>query len=467
MGDAARVQRIGPQEGPQAALLSCPANEILYGGARGGGKSYGLLLDWVAHAARHGKNARGILFRRTMPELEDMLDKAREVMLPLGWRVTGQKPTWVSPSGATLKMRYLERDAHADRYQGHAYTWLGLDEAGSWPRPDPIDKLRATLRSAAGVKPRMLLSANPGGVGHNWLKGRYIDPVPPYTLQYERTGGSHWSLAYIPARFSDNRVLYRADPGYLDRATDKLPDWLAKAWRDGDWNIIAGGMFDDVWDENHHVVQPFTLPQTWRLDRSFDWGSSRPFSVGWWAESDGSDVVRPDGTTFRTVRGDLFRVAEWYGWNGKPNEGCRMLAKDIARGIKEREVSMGRTFQAGPADSSIFDVENGQCIADDMAQVGIRWTKADKSPGSRRTGAEQLRQSLANAISKDDQPREEPGLFVFDTCRHFIRTVPSLPRSERDPEDIDTEAEDHAYDETRYRVRKVKTAVTAHKLRWN
>lgn len=447
MGEPATVERVGPQPGPQAKFLACPANEILYGGARGGGKSYGLLLDWVAHAGRYGKEARGILFRRTMPELEDMLDKARELLPRMGWKYFEQKKTWMSPQGAALKMRYLERDQHADRYQGHAYTWVGLDEAGSWPRPDPIDKLRATLRSAAGVKPRMVLSANPGGAGHNWIKRRYVDPAKPYTLQAEITGGSRWTLTYIPARFSDNRILQQADPGYIDRATDRLPDWLARAWRDGDWNIVAGGMFDDVWHESVHAVEPFDIPSGWRVDRSFDWGSSKPFSVGWWAESDGTDIEYPDGSKRSTQRGDLFRIAEWYGWNGEPNTGVKATAAEIARGIKRIEKDMGHRVHPGPADSSIYDVENANSIASDMEAVGVRWERADKGPGSRKQGWEKLRERLTNSVK-----REGPGLYVFSTCRQFIRTVPSLPRDSKHPDDVDTDAEDHVGDETRYRV---------------
>lgn len=451
---AARRRRvICPQPGPQARFVSCPANEVLFGGARGGGKSYGMLIDWCAHEARWGPAARGILFRRTLREFDNLKEKCAEILPPLGWGYSVQNSTWHSPRGAFLRLRYLDRDAHAANYQGHEYTWLGVDEAGSFPSPAPIDKLRATLRSAAGVTPRMVLTANPGGVGHNWIKGRYIDPVPPMRLQRLQFGASEWTLCFIPSKFEDNIALSKADPGYIDRIVDGLPDWLAKAWRDGNWDIIAGGMFDDVWDSRAHVVRPFTVPPSWRVDRSFDWGSSRPFSVGWWAESDGSDIAWPDGETRSTVRGDLFRIAEWYGWNGRPNEGCRMLATEIAKGIKEREAAMGLKVRPGPADSSIFDVENGRSINDDMAGLGVSWDRADKSPGSRKTGAEQVRKMLRAAA---ERPREAPGLFVFETCRQFIRTVPTLPRSEKDIEDIDTTAEDHIYDETRYRVRAVR-----------
>ena len=447
MGEPARSLTVGPQPGPQAKLLSCPANEILYGGARGGGKSYGLLLDWMAHEARYGKDARGILFRRTMPELEDMLEKARELLPGFGWLYQEQKKTWVSSTGATLKMRYLERDNHADRYQGHQYTWCGLDEAGSWANPAPIDKLRATLRSpVVGKRVRMVLSANPGGAGHNWLKRRFIDPVQPYRLQHEINGQSTWTVCYIPARFADNRILQRADPGYLDRATAKLPEWLAKAWRDGDWNIVAGGMFDDVWQEDLHVIEPFEIPRTWRLDRAFDWGSSRPFAVGWFAESDGSDIVLADGTEMSFPRGSVFQVAEWYGWNGRPNEGLRMTATDIARGVVQQDASLGRV-RPGPADTAIWTTQNGNCIADDMARAGCRWEKADKSPGSRVVGWDKVREMLGNVASQED-----PAFHVFATCRNTIRTLPTLPRDAKNPDDVDSDSEDHIADMIRYRL---------------
>lgn len=135
-----------------------------------------------------------------------------------------------------------------------------------------------------------------------------------------------------------------------------------------------------------------------------------------------------------------------------------MLAKDIARGVKEREEAMGLRgrVRPGPADSSIYDVINGTCIADDMALVGIQWTRADKGPGSRKAGWEALRQRLSDSVN---EPRDEPGLYIFETCRHFIRTVPVLPRDEKDPDDVDTDAEDHIGDETRYRLRAKKRDV--------
>ena len=437
----------------QADLISCPANEIGYGGARGGGKSFGVLLDWMAHETRYGKLAKGILFRRTIPELEDMLSKASELFPSMGANYLAQPKTWVFPSGAKLKFRYLDRDSDADSYQGHEYNWMCFEEAGNWPSPRPLDKLKACLRSAAGVRHRLVLTMNPGGVGHNWLKARFVDPAPPYTVHTDDNG---WSRVFIPAKVQDNPELLQADPGYIGRIRDAAgSEAMIKAWLEGSWDIVAGGMFDDVYRAGVHVLDPFPIPASWRIDRTFDWGSSHPFSVGWWAESDGTDATLADGSRRSFPRGTLFRIAEWYGWNGNPDEGCKMLAVEIARGIVKMQADFpwGSRVQPGPADNSIYDAANGVCIADDMARLGVSWTQSDKSPGSRKTGWEAMRRRFKACLTS---PMEEAGLFAFSTCRHFIRTVPVLPRDSKKPEDVDTKAEDHVADEARYRCLAVR-----------
>lgn len=442
----------------QADLISCPANEIGYGGARGGGKSFGVLLDWLAHEKRYGKHAKGILFRRSMPELEDMLSKASDLFPAMGGRFSVQSKTWVFPSGARLKFRHLDRDADADLYQGHEYNWMCFEEAGNWPNPRPLDKLRACLRSANGVKHRLILTMNPGGVGHNWLKARFVDPFPAFTIHADANG---WTRCFIPAKVQDNPELLQADPGYIGRIKEAAgsPE-MVKAWLDGDWDIVAGGMFDDVWRQAHKIP-PFDIPDSWRIDRSFDWGSSKPFSVGFWAESDGTEATLADGTKRAWPRGSLFRIGEIYGWNGNPNEGCKKLAVEVARDIVayQKVVPWGGRVKPGPADNSIYDAENGVCIADDMAKLGIRWEKSDKSPGSRKTGWEAMRR-LFKAAHKT--PMEDAGLFVFDTCRQFIRTIPTLPRDEKKTDDVDTDAEDHIADETRYRCLALRKTAAFH-----
>ena len=230
-----------PQPGPQTWLLECPVEDVLFGGARGGGKSDALLGDWISHAGNSRGKARGAIFRRTMPQLEEIIHRSKELFFPLraDW-IAGTK-TWVFPDGSRLKLRWLERDEDADNYQGHQYTWIGIDEAGTWPTPDPIDKLRATLRSAHGIPCVMRATANPGGVGHQWLKERYITPAAPMTPFYDEPR-KVWRV-YIPSRLKDNKRLIEADPGYFDRIKSSGPPWLVRAWLEGDWDASAGESF--------------------------------------------------------------------------------------------------------------------------------------------------------------------------------------------------------------------------------
>jgi len=278
-----------------------------------------------------------------------------------------------------------------------------------------------------------------------------VDPAPAVTPFYDEALRT-WRV-FIPSRLEDNPKLTASDPEYWTRveaAANGRQD-LIRAWRYGAWDIVAGGMFDDIWQRERHAITPFPIPSSWHVDRAFDWGSSKPFSVGWWAESDGTQA--PNGHTY--PRGTLFRIAEWYGWNGQPNQGLKMLAVDVAKRIvgiendlRQRRV-IASNVDPGPADSSIFDVENGMSLADDMAKHGVSWKRADKSPGSRKTGAEKLRARLMASLQS---PMEDPGIFIFDTCLHWIRCVPVLPRHPVDSDDIDSTAEDHNYDETRYRL---------------
>jgi hypothetical protein len=253
---------------------------------------------------------------------------------------------------------------------------------------------------------------------------------------------------FIPALLEDNPTLLENDPLYEQRLQGLGNPALVRAMRTGDWDIVAGGMFDDVWDRTKHAIKPFPIPAGWRIDRAFDWGSSKPFSVGWWAESNGTPA---GGKHF--PRGSLIRIGEWYGWDGKnPNTGIRMPDVDIAREIVRMETQLGirARVQAGPADASIFTDKPGtRTTAETMRAEGVHFTESDKRPGSRVNGWEAMRRMLTAAMQ--DRP-EEPGLWVFDTCAQFIRTIPTLPRDERKPDDIDTDAEDHIADETRYRV---------------
>ena len=442
-----------PQPGSQTLFMCCPVFEVLYHGTRGPGKTDALIMDYAQHVGQgFGEAWRGILFRQSYPQLEDVRAKTwrwyRQIFPGARWN--GSQYKWAFPDGEELLLRHMARAQDYWDYHGHEYPWIGWEELSNWPTPDCYEAMMACCRSSNRQVPRKVrATCNPYGPGHNWIKSRFIDAAAPGVIRRDDDGRGR---THVFGTLYENRILLDADPDYLKTLRSDRNKNRRKAWLEGSWDIVAGGMFDDLWDPRIHVVSPFQIPSSWRIDRSFDWGSSKPFSVGWWAESDGSDVTTADGTARPTVRGDLYRIAEWYGWNGKPNEGCRMLIKDIARGVLDREVALGLTVLPGPADSQIFATVEGRSQAAEMADEGVHWTQADKAPGSRRAGVERLRTLLAGAAQKTDRPREQPGLFVFATCRHFVRTVPVLTRDARDPDDVDSAAEDHIYDETRYRI---------------
>lgn len=355
---------------------------------------------------------------------------------------------------------------------GNSYPWIAFEELTTWPTSELYRRMLSLCRGTAPGMPRKVrATTNPNGVGHNWVKKRFQLPVlAGNTIGTVVKPPDEKPRVAVHSRLEENKVLLHTDPDYVKNLRSAARNENERAaWIDGSWDITSGGMFDDLWDSNVHIVDNIIghIPHSWRLDRSFDWGSSSPASVGWWAESDGTDLTWPDGTVTSTVRGDLFRIMEWYVWNGDPDNpmGMNLLAEDIARGIIQRQLDRGihDIVRPGPADSSIFGVENGNCVASDMRMKqkingrtykGISWTRADKRPGSRMQGWQQIRKYLAGAKKPATLVREQPGLFICKECVDFIRTIPTLPRSEKNLDDIPTDhIEDHIADEARYRIR--------------
>jgi hypothetical protein len=370
-------------------------------------------------------------------------------------------------NGSKITLAHCQYEKDVEKYRGAEIGALLIDE-GTHFTETIYRFLRGRLRLGAleipekyaGQFPRILIGSNPGSIGHAWIKASFIDPAQPMVIVRQSKAEGGMLRQFIPARLDDNPTLLQTDPDYEDRLAGLGNPALIKALRDGDWNIVAGGMFDgEIWSPKHQQVEPFEIPKSWRIDRGFDWGSSKPYAVAYFAESDGTTATMADGSQRTFPRGSIFVISEIYGWNGKPNEGVRSTAAAIAVKVRAHDRSMGRFVHPGPADSAIFTVENGNCMADDMLRAPnfIRWTRADKSPGSRKNGWDAMRKYLENSIKK---PNEMPGLYIFTTCVHTIRTIPGLPRDENKDGDIDTDAEDHIADVIRYRVSAKKNTVT-------
>lgn len=462
-----------PQPGSQQAFLECPLPEVLYEGTRGPGKTDALLIDFSQDVGKgFGAEWKGVIFRKTYPELQDVIEKSRKWFNRIWPRAEFNegKSFWEWPTGELLYFRQFAKPADYWKYHGHAYPWIGWEELTTWPDDQCFRSMFACSRSTRlGMPRKVRATTNPYGVGHNWVKKRYRLPVKPGQIIGEiiedardESGCLEPVRVAIHGYLEENQILMRADPEYKGRISAAARNESErKAWLQGSWDIVAGGMVDDVWDREKHCIEPFKIPAGWIIDRTFDWGSSKPFALQWWAESDGS--AAPNGKTYR--KGSLFLIAQWYGCTKKDNEGLRMLAVDIAREGLKREAELTKMYglpvKAGPADPSIFSKENGNCIADDMALVGMRFEPADASPGSRKNGAEKVRKYLKAGTQ---WPMEEPGLFVFNTNAHWLRTVPVIPRDLKDPDDVDTESEDHDWDGTRYRTMFKRSTVSSQKL---
>ena len=435
-----------PQAGPQKALIDCQVAEVFFGGARGGGKTDGVLGKWAIKEKRYGESFNAIMFRRTTVSSEDAIERSRQLYTPLGGKFNGTKLIWRMPNGGKVSFAYLDSVSDAAEYQGRNVTDVWIEEAGQYPDPSPIDRLYGVMRSAEGVPVQIILTANPGGPGQQWIRERYkLVPFPmgPKLLSRELDDGTVHKMAVIPSRITDNKILLDSDPGYLSRLQMVGGKALVRAWLEGDWSAIEGAFFDE-WSEARHVLPPFELPASWPRFRSGDWGSARPFSFGWWAIAE--DDTHHPATGQVIPRGAMIRYNEWYGCvEGKPNTGLKLSASVVAAGIKHRD---GDTVYTNSVlDPATFAQDGGPSIAERLYDGGCSFRPADNKRVSQRGamgGWDIMRQRLVG----DDEGR--PMIFCFSTCKQSIRTIPVLQHDEKRPEDLDTDMEDHAADEWRY-----------------
>lgn len=452
-----------PQPGPQTALLKCPVFDVLFGGARGGGKTSGMLGEWACHAQQYGENAVGLFVRRDLAQLDETIEDAKKIYIPIGATWQEAKKQFTFPNGARLKFRYLDNDADADRYQGHSYTRVYAEELTNFPNPAPINKLKATLRSGAGVPCRFRATANPGGSGHTWVKARYIDPAPRgYEIIKEdfRNPFNGETITrdrvFIPSKVTDNKYL---GGDYISNLQMQGNEALVRAWLNGDWDIVSGAAFEKLSTE-HHMVREFTVPPHWTRFTSLDWGSSKPYSVAWYAVADETTVVAAKGIWPDKIipKGSIVAYRELYGWNGKPNEGAKEESWEVAAKIHDLEES-GERIQYRIADSAMWAEHDGPSIMENMskamASLGAACPVFERSRKDRQANYLEMR----NRFSAIDG--EKPGLFIMSTCAHFWRTVPPLQLDVRNPEKgWDTNQEDHWADQLGYACASRPTITT-------
>ena len=426
-----------PNPGPQEEFLSSSERDVLYGGAAGGGKSFALLADPLRFC--HNPNHRGLLLRRTLDELTELIDKSRQLYTKAfpGAKFRESKSTWHFPSGATIWFTYLDKDKDVTRFQGQAFNWIGIDEITQYPTPYVWDYLRSRLRATDPELQQhlyMRATANPGGVGGWWVKKTYIDgpepnkPFPAFDVEtgnpfvwppgHEKEGQPLFYRKFVPARLTDNPFLM-AD-GQYEAMLRSLPEVERRRLLEGDWDVAEGAAFPEF-SRRRHVVEPFELPTNWPRIRAADYGYASPSCVLWGAIDWDNNI-----------------------WIYRELYAKHLTAEELADRILEAE-QLDPLPHYTVLDSSCWNKTGfGPSIAETMMRVGVRWTPSDRN---RLQGKMELHRRLAN-----DPYTEEPRLRIFATCQNTVKQMAGIPLSKTNSEDVDTKAEDHAYDALRYMV---------------
>lgn len=438
--------KIPPPHEKQRAFFEAEARFVAYGGARAGGKSFAMRVKFVLLCLRY-PGIQTLLLRRTLPELMENHVNPLLTLLNGVAKYNRQEKVFRFPNGARLKLGYMSNEADVLQYQGQAYDVIGMEEATMFTEFQ-FNCLRESNRSSGMMNepfsPRMYLTMNPGGVGHQWVKRLFID------RNYKENERPE-DYVFIAARVYDNKVFMARDPDYVHQL-EALPEKRRRAMLYGDWDVFEGAFFEEfkpspdpkmceeygisvedalIQHRFTHVIKPFDIPSNWKIFRSFDWGYGKPFSVGYHALS-------PDGVAYR--------CAEIYGWNGNPNEGCRMTNSQICDTIvkfeREHPYLRGRKIQ-GFADPSCWTKNGGLSFAEEAENHGIWFEKGDNE---RIPGWLQIRERLL--FDKDGKAM----LYFFDTCKAIIRCMPLMMFDDHCTEDMNSDMEDHCLDELRYFV---------------
>ena len=428
-----------PNTGPQTQFLAAGEREVLYGGSAGGGKSYAMLADPLRYMGH--PSFSGLLLRHTTEELRELVWKSQEIYPKIwkGIKWSERKMQWVAPSGARLWMSYLDRDDDVLRYQGLAFSWIGFDELTQWATPFAWNYMRSRLRTASSDLPiYMRATTNPGGPGHGWVKKMFIDPAPygktfdatnietgevlKYPAGHSKAGQALFKRKFIPARLSDNPYLSRE--GDYEAMLLSLPEQQRRQLLEGDWDIKEGAAFTEF-NRDIHVVEPFHIPSNWVKFRSCDYGYGSFSGVLWFAVSPSEQLI---------VYRELYV--------------SKVLATDLADMINELEAEDGN-IKYGVLDSSLWHKrgDTGPSLAEQMIMRGCRFRPSDRSKGSRVSGKNEIHRRL-----QVDEYTEEPRIVFFDTCTNMVSQLPAIPLDKKNPEDVDTRAEDHLYDALRYGI---------------
>ena len=407
-----------PNDGPQTDFLAAGEQDVLYGGAAGGGKSFAMLVDPLRFMNR--SEHRALLLRRSMPELRELIDKSRELYTKAfpGAKFREVEKVWKFPSGATLEFGYLDRDADVYRYQGQSYSWIGIDELTQYPTEFPLQYLQSRLRTTdSEIKPYIRCTANPGGVGGHWVRKRYLTPAP---AKEAFKGPDGLTRKFIPARLEDNP--YLSKDGRYEQMLASLPPVQRKQLLEGNWDVAEGAAFVEF-NPEIHVIPPFKIPIHWAKYKGVDYGYAAESCCVW-------STIDPDDDTLIIYR-ELYRKG--------------LTGSALAEMITAYEKDDHKSIQ-GVLDTAAWNKTGvgGPTVGETLVRAGHKLRPADKN---RIQGKIQIHEYL-----KQNKTTGRPRLQIFSNCVNLIRELQSIPVDPNKPEDVDTKASDHAYDALRYLI---------------
>lgn len=400
-----------------------------YGGAKGGGKSVGLRLIMLLRRLKY-PGSNGGLFRRTYKELDGNHIRPLFQQFPeLRKYYNDSKKILTLPNGSTLEFCHCKNESDAELYQGREFHDLGIEEAGQWPEGMFRTLLGSNRSGIEGVPARSLLTGNPGGIGHGWLKRLFIE-----RRFNERERPEDY--AFIQALVDDNPALIKNDPAYVHRLNTEPNEALRKAYRYGDWNIFAGQFFGEI-SRDVNFIKPFPIPDHWNRFGAYDYGFNHPGAFGWFATDEDGNVYLYREFVKAQMRVDQFAIE----------------LNKFADTSKLYPIVAGHDCWAKRSHTiNAREGQNPPTIAEEFQAHGINLKQAVID---RIQGAAQLRSYLA---WQNKPPNNKPRLYIFDTCPVTFDTLSRMVHDPDRPEDVlkvdategDSTSGDDAYDMARY-----------------
>ena len=413
----------------QRAFVEAGADEVLFGGAAGGGKSYGQLIDALLYALRY-PGSRQLILRRTYPDLERSLIRVSLGLFPREvYRYNRSAHTGQFKNGSVIDFGYCDSEADVYRYQGAEYDTIRFDELTHFTESMYL-YLISRLRGANPYPKQVKSSTNPGGVGHQWVKARFIDIGPP-GVEHRAENGTR---IFLPSLVDDNIFLMEKDPDYK-RRLENLEERDRRALLYGDWDLTEGRYFQE-WDRSLHVLRPFAIPEDWRRYFVMDYGLD--MLAGYWIALD------PRGWAY--VYRELYEGKD----NGLGAGGGGHIVSEAARRIRELTPPGEKLYsRIAPPDLWNRQKDTGQSIAELFAREGLPLTRASND---RVMGWLALREWLRPTVDESGEPAA--GLRIFENCLNLIRCLPALQCDPKDPQDVAAEPHEltHGPDALRYFV---------------